>query len=98
MSVRKILADAFGLPPTATEDEVIQAWADDIRSRQRAAQAPQGTTGQPMSFTELVDVLVQAKDMSYGQACSEASQMRPDLYAEHRAATMLSDEPRGMML
>lgn len=40
------------------------------------------------TFIDIVDRLVRA-GMNYGQACREASATRPDLYAEHRARSML---------
>jgi hypothetical protein len=41
------------------------------------------------TFIDIVDGLVKIQGMSYGQACKEASISRPDLYAEHRARSMI---------
>jgi hypothetical protein len=84
-----------GAPTGRSVTELGAALAIEIaRSRELRRQYAEDRLASPEmpadeTFVDVVDRLVQA-GMSYGQACRETSQMRPDLYAEHRAAAMLN--------
>jgi hypothetical protein len=96
--------DCAARPPVRTAPSVadlaIGLWTELQRTRELRQQLAERTaepTAQPMNFVELVDGLVRVGGLSYGDAARRASEMRPDLYNEHRAAAMLSDQPRGML-
>jgi hypothetical protein len=99
MSVRQILADAFGLPPTASEDEVAQAWADDIIATQRTSQGlsepPQVTGGASVDdpqaeFERMAELWAKTHGVSLAEGYSRVSQEAPTLYERATAKARLN--------
>jgi len=79
-NVRKILAEAFGLSPGASEDEIAQAWADDIIRQQDARSMLAGSDDPQGKFHELADRTSKVLGISLSDAYSLVSKEAPTLY------------------
>jgi hypothetical protein len=82
-----------GRPVPSVSDLAATLTQELTRNRELRAQLAEDQRSSPETpadetFVDVVDKLVRA-GVTYGDACREASQMRPDLYAEHRARSML---------
>ena len=84
-NVRKVLADALGLPQNSSDDVLAHGLAEVL-----APKLPLADHGSAMPFTEMVASVMQAESISYGDAASRVSKERPDLYLKHCAEVTLN--------
>ena len=77
-NVRKVLADALGLPETSTDDELANGLANVLAPK--FEQAPTGSK----KFVDIVaDYLASDDKLTYGDAASKASLLHPESYSLH---------------
>ena len=87
MSFRKVLAEALGLPETATDDALASALADIMAPKFEATNhSPTGGK----SFVDMAADLMASESLSFADACAKVSRENPDAYFAHRAMSELN--------